>query len=130
MAVATWHDEQWKSGDPLIDAEHQKLHQMIASMSAVVEGDAGLALAAEAVDVLIERLRVHFRMEENLAAPRVPPEALARLKDDHQRLLRRLPEVGMALQGADCERARRLMGEFHRQLDTHDREVDIPLFRR
>jgi hemerythrin len=128
--VATWHEEEWKSGDALIDSEHLKLHETIRSMTAVIGNDPGLGLAAEAVDVLIERLRIHFRMEENLAAPRVRPEALARLKEDHQRLLRLLPAVGAALQAGDCERARRLMGDFHTQLDTHDREVDIPMFRR
>lgn len=128
--METWHEEQWKSGDPLIDAEHQKLHQMIASMTAVVRSDPGLGLAAEAIDVLIERLRIHFRMEENLATPRLQPDDLFRLKDDHQRLLRLLPPVRAALDTGTADLAHRLLAEFHAQLDIHDREIDIPTFRR
>ncbi len=127
--MATWLDERWKSSDPVIDAEHQKLHQMISSMAAVIRNDPGLGLAAEAVDVLIERMRIHFRMEENLAA-RFNAEAAATLKQDHQRLLRLLTPVRDALRDNDPERARMLMDDFHAQLDRHDREVDIPLFRR
>ena len=127
--MATWLDDQWKSGDPAIDAEHQKLHQMISSMTAVVRNDPGLGLAIEAVDVLVERMRLHFRMEENLAA-RGDAAAAANLKQDHQRLLRLLTPVRDALQNGNSARARMLMDDFHVQLDRHDREVDIPLFRR
>lgn len=127
--MATWLEEQWKSGDPVIDAEHQKLHQTISSMTAVMRNDPGLGLAMEAVDVLIERMRIHFRMEENLAA-RFNSQGAPPLKADHQRLLRLLAPVRDALHNNDPERARMLMDEFHAQLDRHDREVDIPLFRR
>ncbi|EME69370.1 hypothetical protein H261_13803 [Paramagnetospirillum caucaseum] len=127
--MATWLEDQWKSGDPIIDAEHQKLHQMIRSMAAVVRNDPGLGLAIEAVDVLAERMRIHFRMEETLAS-RAHSDAVATLKQDHQRLLRLLAPVRDALQGGDQDGAKTLMEDFHAQLDQHDREVDIPLFRR
>jgi len=127
--MATWLDDQWQSGDPAIDAEHQKLHQMINSMAAVVRNDPGLGLAAEAVDVLIERMRLHFRMEENLAS-RANPDAVAHLKQDHQRLLRLLTPVREALLDKASEPAKALMEDFRVQLDKHDREVDIPLFRK
>ncbi len=127
--MATWHEDQWKSGDPAIDAEHQKLHQMISSMAAVIRNDAGLGLATEAVDVLHERMRVHFRMEENLAT-RIGPEVATHLKNDHQRLLNMLPPVRQAIEAADLVLACQRIELFRQELDTHDREVDIPLFRR
>lgn len=127
--MAIWHEDQWKSGDPAIDTEHQKLHQMISSMVAVIRNDAGLGLAAEAVDVLHERMRVHFRMEEHLAA-RIGPEAAAHLKKDHQRLLNLLPPVRQAIEASDLDLACQRIELFRQELDTHDRQVDIPLFQR
>lgn len=126
--MATWIEEQWKSGDPVIDTEHQKLHQMISSMAAVVRNDPGLGLADEAVDVLHDRMRIHFRMEEQLAT-RIGPEAVARLKEDHLRLLGLLAPVREAIRNRDPDSARERIEHFHKELDRHDREVDIPLFR-
>ncbi|BAE50756.1 hemerythrin domain-containing protein [Paramagnetospirillum magneticum] len=127
--MATWLDEQWKSGDPAIDAEHQKLHQMISSMSAVIRNDPGLGLAIEAVDVLTERIRIHFRMEEGLAA-RLNAAAAEQLKLDHQRLLRLLTPLYDALRRGSAEQAKLLLSDFLSQLDAHDREMDIPLFQK
>lgn len=127
--METWLDNEWKSGDPVIDAEHQKLHKVIKSMKAVVRNDPGLGLAAEAVDVLIDRMRIHFRMEEALAT-RADDDDQARLKADHKRLLGLLSPVRNALLDKDSELAKSLMEDFHAQLDRHDREIDIPLFRK
>jgi hemerythrin-like metal-binding protein len=127
--MATWIEDQWKCGDPAIDVEHQKLHQMISAMTAVVRNDPGLGLAIEAVEVLSERMRLHFRMEEALAA-KINPLAAEELKQDHQRLLRLLPPVSDALRHGGSEKAKSLMAEFRTQLDKHDREMDIPLFRK
>ena len=127
--MTTWHEDQWKSGDPAIDAEHQKLHQMISSMVAVIRNDAGLGLATEAVDVLHERMRVHFRMEEHLAT-RIGPEATDRLKEHHLRLLHMLPPVREAILAADLDLACQRIDHFRQELDKHDRDVDIPMFRK
>lgn len=127
--MATWVDDEWKSGDPAIDGEHRKLHQMIASMAAVIGNDPGLGLAAEAVDVLLERMRIHFRMEEQLAS-RLGPEVTLRLKEEHQKLLRMLAPVSQAIRDADLASAGEHMTHFQQELDRHDREVDIPIFRK
>ncbi|KIM00369.1 hypothetical protein CCC_01524 [Paramagnetospirillum magnetotacticum MS-1] len=127
--MATWLEDQWKSGDSTIDTEHLKLHEMIRSMTAVMRNDPGTGLAQEAVDVLTERLRIHFRMEESLAA-KANPEAIDTLKQDHQRLLRLLTPVRDAVQSGSAEKAKSLMTDFAEQLDKHDREIDIPLFRK
>jgi hemerythrin-like metal-binding protein len=127
--MATWTEDEWKSGDPVIDAEHQKLHQLISSMKAVVRNDPGLGLAAEAMDVLTDRLNIHFRMEEGLAS-RAASDESARLRDDHRRLLALLAPVRQALQAGNLDRAKQLLAEFHAELDRHDREIDIPLFRK
>ncbi|CUW39725.1 conserved protein of unknown function [Magnetospirillum sp. XM-1] len=126
--MATWLEEQWKSGDPVIDSEHQKLHQMIASMAAVVRNDPGLGLADEAIEVLHDRMRIHFRMEEQLAA-RLGPDTVAQLKEDHLRLMALLVPVREAIRNRDPNLARESIEHFHRELDRHDREMDIPLFR-
>ena len=126
--MSTWRRDEWKSGDPAIDSEHQKLHQMVSSMTAVVMNDPGLGLATEAVDVLRERMRLHFRMEEQIAA-KIDQETATILKEDHARLLAFLGRVRDALSNDDLVSCKRLLTEFNEALDKHDREVDIPLFR-
>ena len=126
--MSTWRNEEWKSGDPSIDSEHQKLRQMVSSMTAVVMNDPGLGLAIEAVDVLHERMRLHFRLEEQIAA-KADQESAAILKEDHARLLVLLKQVRETLSSNDMASCKRLLAEFNTALDKHDREVDIPLFR-
>ncbi len=127
--MATWVDDEWTSGDSTIDGEHRKLHQMIASMTAVISNDRGLGLGSEAVDVLHERMRIHFRMEEQLAA-RLGPETALRLKEEHQKLLGLLIRVSEACRDADHGSARERIILFQQELDRHDRDVDIPIFRK
>ncbi|MBI3444516.1 MAG: hemerythrin domain-containing protein [Magnetospirillum sp.] len=126
--MSTWRNEEWQSGDPAMDTEHQKLHQMASSMTAVVMNDPGLGLATEAVDVLRERMRLHFRMEEQALA-RTDPESASILKEDHARLLLLLGRVRDALADGGIEDCKHLLTEFNTAMDKHDREVDIPLFR-
>jgi hemerythrin len=127
--MTTWLDDVWKSGDSAIDGEHLKLHQMIASMATVITNDPGLGLGAEAVDVLHERMRIHFRMEEQLAA-RLGHETALRLKEEHQKLLGLLIRVSEAIRDADHGLASQRIIDFRQELDRHDREVDIPIFRK
>lgn len=124
------NDEAWTSGDAEMDEEHRKLHQMTSSMTAVIRNDRGLGAAVEAVDVLAERMRIHFRMEEQTAARHASPEDCAALKADHLRLLRLLEPVRAAIHAGDVARGRELLDQFHAALSVHDREVDIPLFRK
>lgn len=126
--MTMWRNEEWKSGNPAIDVEHQKLQQMVSSMTAVVMNDPGLGLAAEAVDVLGERMRLHFRMEEQIAA-KTDPQAASGLKEAHAGLLLLLGRVRDVLADGDPEGCKRLLAEFNDALDKHDREMDIPLFR-
>lgn len=122
--------EAWSSGDAEMDEEHRKLHQMVSSMTAVIRNDHGLGAAVEAVDVLAERMRIHFRMEEQAAARHAAPEACAALKADHLRLLRLLEPVRNAVHMGEWTRGRELLDHFHAAMECHDREMDIPLFRR
>lgn len=127
--MKTWLDDEWQSGDSTIDGEHRKLHQMIASMAAVIVNDPGLGLGTEAVGVLHERMRIHFRMEEQLAA-RLGPEIVLRLKEEHRKLLGMLTQVSQAIQDADHALASQRITNFREELDIHDRDVDIPIFRK
>jgi hemerythrin-like metal-binding protein len=127
--MKTWLDDEWQSGDATIDGEHRKLHQMIASMAAVIVNDPGLGLGAEAVSVLHERMRIHFRMEEQLAA-RLGAEIVLRLKEEHRKLLGMLTRISEAIRDADHALASQRVTSFREELDIHDREVDIPIFRK
>ncbi len=126
--MGIWDNADWQSQSPEIDAEHKKLHQMVASLAAVVRNDQGTGLDTEAVDILIERMRLHFNWEE-ANARKLDSEISTILHEDHIHLLERLEQVRASMAGDDRPGAGRHLQTFLTELNKHDLEVDIPLFR-
>ncbi len=126
--MSTWNNPDWASQNPEIDAEHKKLNQMVSSLAAVVKNDSGLGLSTEAVAILIERMKLHFGLEECSAA-RIDPESHAILHEDHANLLALLMQVKDSMDRRDGDEANRRLQAFIAALAKHDSEIDIPLFR-
>ena len=126
--MSTWNNPDWASQNPEIDAEHTKLNQMVASMAAVVKNDATLGLSAEAIDILIERMKLHFGLEER-SATKIDPQSRDILHEDHGELLKLLERVKEAMSRRDRAEAQTRLQTFITALAKHDAEVDIPLFR-
>ena len=126
--MSTWNNPDWASQNPEIDAEHAKLNQMVSSLTAVVRNDTTLSLSTEAIDILIERMKLHFGMEEHSAA-KIDPETRDILQEDHGELLRLLAGVKEAMAKRDSATAQNRLKDFIVALAKHDAEVDIPLFR-
>lgn len=126
--MSTWNDPGWASQNPEIDVEHKRLNQMVASLAAVIRIDSGLGLSTEAIDILIERMKLHFALEERNAA-QVDLESRDILHEDHALLLTRLDQVKQAMKGHNRDEASRRLQSFITALDKHDLEIDIPLFR-
>ena len=126
--MATWNNPDWSSQNPEIDAEHMKLNQMVSSLAAVVKNDSGLGLSTEAVDILIERMKLHFGLEERSAA-RIDTETHDILRADHAELLILLAQVKDSMTRRDTAQASDRIKAFITALAKHDAEVDIPLFR-
>lgn len=120
---------EWAGFDADMGSEHQKLHQMVASLTAVVANDRSADLSIEAVNILGERLRLHFEIEEQQAR-KLAPEAQRTLSDDHARLRRQFDRVrGCFATGARSEAEAELRA-FVTALNRHDHEIDLPLFRK
>ncbi len=119
---------EWSSHDPEIDVEHHKLHQMVSSLAAVINNDAGRGLPGEAVDILKERLTLHFGLEEQSAA-RVDAESCRILHEDHTHLLAMLERVKAAMADKNPAEVKQRLGSFIDALNKHDSEIDVPLFR-
>lgn len=126
--MSTWNNPDWASQNPEIDAEHKKLSQMISSLAAVVKNDAGMGLSTEAVDILIERMKLHFALEERSAA-RVDMGSRDILHEDHANLLALLAQIREAMTLRDSKEAQMRLQTFITALDKHDVEIDVPLFR-
>ena len=126
--MSTWNNPDWASRNPEIDAEHAKLNQMVSSLAAVVRNDATLGLSTEAIDILIERMKLHFGLEERSAA-KIDLESCDILHEDHAELLRLLAGVKDAMAKRDSITAQNRLKDFIVALAKHDTEVDIPLFR-
>ena len=126
--MSTWNNPDWASQNPEIDAEHAKLNQMVSSLAAVVKNDATLGLSTEAVDILIERMKLHFGLEEHSAA-KLDMESHDILHEDHAQLLKLLMQVKECMKLRDGAEAQTRLQAFVAALAKHDQEVDIPLFR-
>lgn len=118
--------EDWQTDDPAIDEEHRALYRMVRSLAAVVRNGGSQAIVWEAVDVLRERLLLHFSSEEAIAGQH-DREAAKILREDHAGVLASLARLRQsATEGQDPKPA---LEEFLSTLTRHDREVDVPLFR-
>ena len=126
--MSTWNNPDWASQNPEIDAEHKKLNQMVSSLAAVVKNDAGMGLSTEAIDILIERMKLHFGLEER-SAERIDQECHAILREDHAGLLTLLLRVKDSMTHRDAAEAENRLKAFIAALAKHDAEIDIPLFR-
>ncbi|OAN44816.1 hypothetical protein A6A04_08360 [Paramagnetospirillum marisnigri] len=126
--MTIWNQTDWQSGNPDMDAEHRKLNQMVASLNAVVANDSGIGLDVEAADILHERMRLHFQLEES-SARKSDSEAAAILHEDHARLLGLLTQIRAAMAKGDKAAAKDQLRSFNSELAKHDAEIDIPLFR-
>jgi hemerythrin len=126
--MTPWNNPDWTSENPEIDAEHAKLNKMVSSLAAVVKNDATLGLSTEAVDILIERMKLHFGLEERSAA-KIDAESCDILREDHAELLKLLMRVKDSMRQRDSAEAQTRLQAFVAALAKHDAEVDIPLFR-
>jgi hemerythrin len=126
--MGSWKSVEWSSFDPAIDDEHQKLHQMISSLTAVVARNASLGLGMEAVDIMTERMKLHFGLEEQ-AMGGADPDSCSILHEDHQRLLGLLRQIRQVMGNGHYEEATALARLFSSELAKHDQEIDVPLFR-
>ncbi|MBX9633954.1 MAG: hemerythrin domain-containing protein [Magnetospirillum sp.] len=119
-----WQD--WQTENPKVDDDHLKLGRMVASLSVVIANGGTPTIVAEAIDVLRERLRLHFRMEEAVAG-KADLESRAILEGDHAQLLTMLD----GLAAAACPRGTDLgsrLDAFIKAAERHEAEVDVPLF--
>ena len=99
MVNLTWR-ASYRSGQPLIDAEHQELFHLTNQILVAMEGGGGGdAEILPLVRGLIAHVQAHFKHEERLLAEASYPAAAAHC-EHHGRLL---------------ERARQLADEFERQ---------------
>jgi hemerythrin len=126
--MATWTTPDWSSHNPEIDDEHKKLHQMVSSLAAVISNDGGRSLSSEALNILRDRLKLHFGLEEQTAA-RIDAEASRILHEDHAHLLGLLELVKSGMAGQHPAEVKARMAAFMAALDKHDAEIDVPLFR-
>lgn len=117
---------EWQTQNRKVDDDHHKLEGIVLSLRAVITTGGSPAIVAEAISVLRERMRLHFKMEEAVAG-KADAETRAILKADHDQLLSMLD--GMAAvsrqQGVDL---RRLLEVFITASQRHEAEVDVPLF--
>lgn len=112
---------------PIVAEDHEKLGRMMASLSAVIARGGTEVILREAIDVLRERMRLHFRMEEAVAA-RADADSRALLESGHAQLLGMLDGM-LRLTGKPAELRARL-DAFREAAARHEDDVDGPLFRR
>lgn len=112
---------------PVVAEDHEKLGRMLASLSAVIATGATEIIVREAIDVLRERMRLHFRLEEQVAA-RADSASRTLLEAGHAHLLEMLDGM-MRVAGQPAELRTRL-DAFKAAAARHETEVDDPLFRK
>ena len=107
--------------------EHKRLTEMLESMMFFIENMRTAAIGVDAVDVLTDRLKAHFDLEESVAR-RFDEQSFLQLHAAHEVLLSVLDDVRSCVLNGDDAGGRRLLATFVDQLERHDEEVDIPMF--
>lgn len=117
---------EWQTENRKVDDDHHKLERMVASLGSVITNGGSPAIVAEAIAVLRERMRLHFRMEEAVAG-KADAETRAILKADHDQLLSMLDGMAAVSRQRNVD-MRRLLDVFIAASQRHETEVDVPLF--
>lgn len=120
-------DDEWKTGDPTLDGEHEQFFVMARRMVTVAKAGSKPWVVQEAIEILRDRMALHVKAEEALAAKH-DAEALAILVEDHRAI-----DTEMALLIAKSAAGETIavpqIEAIAQMIITHEREVDVPLFR-
>lgn len=120
-------DHEWKTGDPTIDGEHEQFFVMARRMVTVAKTASKPWVVQEAIEILRDRMALHVQAEETMAAKH-DADSLAILVEDHRAID---AELALLI-------AKSIAGEtiavpeieaMAQMIITHEREVDVPLFR-
>lgn len=118
--------DSWRTDEPQLDEDHERLTKIVASLSMVINGREDNLVIREVIEVLRERMRVHFHREEVMAG-RIDAASRSTLQADHAALLSMLDDLALAAERRDAQIGRRL-SIFREAAARHEAEVDMPLF--
>lgn len=98
MARIVWR-ESYNLGDARIDAQHQKIAQLINRLDDVLHGEASSSMVGSVLEELVDYTRRHFADEETLMAE-MQFDGISEHKEEHRAFVDRTREfIGKFLQG-------------------------------
>lgn len=122
------YGNEWRTGDPGIDDEHEKFGVLVDRLLAVARNTASDEVLMEALETLRIRMKLHASAEETYAA-RIDPATVDILREAHMELFLLLASV----EGSIREVARAdligMIAAFGAAIEQHEAEIDVPLFR-
>jgi len=132
MPLASCQDaDRTKAVNPRepLDEEHRTLLRLLSAVRAAIRVDVTSPLVGEALSALGERMREHFRVEENAAAQHGDRHSFGILRGEHARLAESFGAIAASLAEGQPEHTGHLLDAFVEDFIRHNDEVDTRLFR-
>ncbi len=111
---------------PEIDAQHERLVDLINQLHTAMAQGSKVDVLGGLIDALIEHTRFHFQYEEGLMADAGFP-GLAKHKDEHDRLLRRIVDLAQRFHDGDLLLSFAVMVDLKGWALVHIEKFDIAL---
>lgn len=122
------HGQEWRTNEPAIDDEHDSFNALVVRLLAVVCTSTNASIIRGAFETLKTRMRIHADAEECFAR-KFDPETADILSVAHEELFSSVDVVGQAIGQASRSELLSLIGKVDREIEKHESEIDVPLFR-
>lgn len=127
MSMIEWKDD-YATGIPSVDHEHQELIELINSLHGQMQGDASRDQVMEALGEIFAQISAHFALEEKIMQDR-NYRAFAEHKVDHETLLDELLDIMDSVDEDGHFSAEELSVDLDRWFSDHFRTHDAKLHR-
>jgi hemerythrin len=107
-------------------AEHKRLYTMIDNLSAVIDASANANVIRQALELIEDRLVLHFQVEEKFVEES-SAEINSLMHEDHEKILR-LVRLAKEKSTSTKEDLVAAISNVKKCLKNHDKEFDWPVF--
>lgn len=122
------HGQEWRTNEPAIDDEHDSFNALVVRLLTVVCGTTDAAVIQASFATLKDHMRSHADAEESFARAR-DPETAEILVEAHAELFASVNQLAEAIGRAPRAELLNLIGRVGFEIEKHEDEIDVPLFR-
>ncbi|HIJ63004.1 MAG TPA: hypothetical protein HPQ04_09970 [Rhodospirillaceae bacterium] len=122
------HGQEWRTHEPVIDDEHDSFNELVIRLLAVACNSSNPAIISGALETLKARMRLHADAEESFAG-KADAETAEILREAHLDLFAEVDAIARSIGQVTKPDLLNLIAKVGAEIERHEEDVDVPLFR-